>query len=140
MNKLTRRQASIIFKARTRMLPVKDNYWNKHRNHTCRACGIPVETQKHVREDCDVLNLVGEFKVYNKEIFSDNPDKLKTTATNIQIIMDHLNNLTENETTTTAPKQPTTKQSSTARPNKGWGALPPGEVHSDYDWMPERRY
>ena len=64
MNKLTRQQAaSTIFKARTRMLPVKNNYRNKHRNHTWRACGVPMETQKHVLEDCEGLHLVGEYKV-----------------------------------------------------------------------------
>ena len=118
MNKLTRQQASTIFKARTRMLPVKNNYRNKYRNHTCRACGEPMETQKHVLEDCEVLHLVGEYKVYNKEIFSDNPNKLRTTATNIQNIMDQLNNIAENEVTTT-PKQPKTKQTSTARQKNG---------------------
>ena len=118
MNKLTRQQASTIFKARTRMLPVKNNYRNKYRNHTCRACGELVETQKHVLEDCEVLHIVGEYKVYNKEIFSDNPNKLRTTATNIQNLMDQLNNIAENEVTTT-PKQPKTKQTSTARQKKG---------------------
>ena len=118
MNKLTRQQASTIFKARTRMLPVKNNYRNKYRNHTCRACGELVETQKHVLEDCEVLHIVGEYKVYNKEIFSDNPNKLRTTATNIQNLMHQLNNIAENEVTTT-PKQPKTKQTSTARQKKG---------------------
>ena len=98
-NKLTRQQASTIFKARTRMLPVKNNYRNKYQNHTCGACGEPVEVQKHVLEDCEVLHLVGQYKVYNKEIFSDNPNKLRTTATNIQNIMDQLNNIAENEVT-----------------------------------------
>ena len=64
--KLTGQQASNIFKARTRMLPVKNNYRNKYRNLTCRACGVPVETQKHVLEDCEILHPVGEYKVYNK--------------------------------------------------------------------------
>ena len=89
-----------------------------HSLSTCRACGEPVETQKHVVEDCKVLHLVGEYKVYNKEIFSDNPNKLRTTATNIQNIMDQLNNIAENEVTTT-PKQPKTKQTSTARQKNG---------------------
>ena len=120
MNKLTRQQVSTIFKARTRMLPVKNNYRNKYRNHTCRACGEPAETQKHVLEDCEVLHL--EYKVYNKEIFSDNPNKLRTTATNIQNIMDQLNNIAENEVTTT-PKQPKTKQTSTARQENGLSSL-----------------
>ena len=104
MNKFTRQQASTIFKARTNMLPVKANSRNKQRIHTCRACGIPVETQKHVLEDCDVLHLVGECKLYNKEIFYDIPNKLKTTTTNIHIIMDQLNDLTENETTSNSTK------------------------------------
>ena len=39
MNKLTRKQASIIFKARTRMLNVKENYKSKYTNNQCRACG-----------------------------------------------------------------------------------------------------
>ena len=131
MNKLTRQQASTIFKARTRMLPVKNNYRNKYRNHTCRACGEPVETQKHVLEDCEVLHLVGEYKVYNKEIFSDNPNKLRTTATNIQNIMDQLNNIAENEVTTT-PKQPKTKQTSTARQKNGLS--PPATRGSKQSW------
>ena len=114
------------------MLPVKNNSRNKYRNHTCRACGIPVETQKHVLEDCEVLHLAVEYKVYNKEIFSDNPSKLKTTAANIQNIMDQLNNIAENEATAT-PKQPQTKQSSTARQKRAWASLPPGEVHNDDD-------
>ena len=97
----------------------KNNCRNKYRNHTCRACGVPVETQKHVLEDCEVLQLVSEYKVYDKEIFSDNPSKLRTTSTNIQNIMDQLNNIAENEATTTIPKQPQTKQTSTARPKKG---------------------
>ena len=125
MNKPTRQQASTIFKARTRMLPVKNKYRNEYRNHTCRACGEPVETQKHVLEDCELLHLVGEYKVYNKEIFSDNPNKHRTTATNIQNIMDQLNNIAENEVTTT-PKQLKTKQTCTARQKNGLS--PPGST------------
>ena len=132
MNKLTRQQASTSFKARTRMLPVKNNYRNKYRNHTCRACGVPVETQKHVLEDCEVLHLVGEYKVYNKEIFSDNPNKLRTTATNIQNIMDQLNNIAENEVTTT-PKQSKTKQTSAARQKKN-GLSPPATRGNTHWW------
>ena len=132
MNKLTRQQASTIFKARTRMLSV-NNYRNKHRNHTCRACGILAETPKQVLEDCDVLHPVGEYKVYNKKIVSDNPNKLRTTATSIQNIMDQLNNLVENETTTTAPKQTTTKKLVQFAQKSAGAPLPLGEVHNDDD-------
>ena len=123
MKKLTRQQANTIFKARTRMLPVKNNYRNIYRNHTCRACGEPVETQKHVLEDCEVLHLVGEYKIYNQEIFSNNPNKLRTTATNIQNIIDQLNNIAETEVTT-IPKQ--------RKPNK------PVQLAKKRAWAPPR--
>ena len=44
MEKLTRPQVSVIFKARSRMLPVKNNFRNKHQTQTCRACGNHTET------------------------------------------------------------------------------------------------
>ena len=44
MKKLTRPQASTIFKAKSRMLPVKNNFRNKHQTQTCRACGNHTET------------------------------------------------------------------------------------------------
>ena len=94
-------QASTIFKARSRMLPVKNNFRNKHQTQTCRVCGNHTETQQHVLEECEVLHLVGEFKVYSNEIFSNNTNNLKTTATNI---LDQLHNQPihkEGPTTTT---------------------------------------
>ena len=132
MKKLTRQQANTIFKARTRMLPVKNNYRNKYRNHTCRACGQPVETQKHVLEDCEVLHLVGEYKIYNQEIFSNNPNKLRTTAANIQNIIDQLNNIAETEVTT-IPKQRKPNKPVQLAKKRAWAPLPPGEVHNDDD-------
>ena len=48
MNKLTRKQASVIFKTRTRMIKVKDNFRNGHISDTsCRACRAPKESQEH---------------------------------------------------------------------------------------------
>ena len=52
MNKLTRMEASTIFKARTRMLDVKNNYRGKHNNVTCRKCGETTETQEHILDEC----------------------------------------------------------------------------------------
>ena len=46
MNELTRKQTSLIFKARARMLKVKGNYKNGHPNQTCRMCKSEGETQK----------------------------------------------------------------------------------------------
>ena len=56
MNKLTRNQASLIFKARTRMLKVKSNYKNGNINLQCRICNKNEETQKHALEECEEIN------------------------------------------------------------------------------------
>merc|ERR1711895_59565 len=55
MTKLTRKQASTIFKARIRMTKVKGNYKNLFPNLRCRACKEEQETQKHVLQDCKTL-------------------------------------------------------------------------------------
>ena len=82
MSKLTRNQASVIFKARTRMLKVKDNYRNGHRNLLCRLCGKTEETQMHILEECLALN---EIPVINKEtIFEENLEILKDAVINIE--------------------------------------------------------
>ena len=56
MNMLTRKQASIIFKARTRMLKCKGNYKNGYPTLTCRMCKQAEETQTHVLEECPELH------------------------------------------------------------------------------------
>ena len=48
MDKLNRYQVSTIFKARTRMLNVKNNFTGKYNDNICRGCGITEETQEHV--------------------------------------------------------------------------------------------
>ena len=87
MNKLTRKQASTIFKARTRMVPVKNNYRKMYHNNICRACGHEVETQQHVFEECDVLHLVGDYKVRWDDIFSDEVGTLKEVSVRITNIL-----------------------------------------------------
>ena len=46
MNELNRKQVSLIFKARTRMLKIKANYKNGNTDQKCRACKIAIETQE----------------------------------------------------------------------------------------------
>ena len=55
INRLTRNQVSTIFKARTRMLKVKDNYKNGHDDLKCRLCGKEQESQKHILEEFEKL-------------------------------------------------------------------------------------
>ena len=107
-----------IFKSRSRMLPVKNNFRNKHQTQTCRACGNHTEIQQHVLEECEILHLVVEFKVYSNEIFSNNTSNLKTTATNIKYILDQLHNQPIHKEGSTTTTTCTTQQPCTACPTK----------------------
>ena len=53
---LTRKQASLIFKARTRMIKAKGNYKNGFRNQNCRACKNALETHAHILYECEKLH------------------------------------------------------------------------------------
>ena len=55
MEKLTRKQASTIFKARTRMTKVKANYKNEYPDQTCRACKRELATQQHALYECETM-------------------------------------------------------------------------------------
>ena len=70
MKKLTRKQASTIFKARTRMIKVKGNYKNGFPDLACRACKNAEESQMHVLQECRKLN--PEISTLNGT--PDNPD------------------------------------------------------------------
>ena len=108
MKKLTRKQASTIFKARARMIKVKGNYKNGYPDQKCRACKDAPETQKHALYECKKLHLpapapnagsTDEQKPDNKitpdyekhDIFTEDPDMLKTIAKEIDNIIDILN-------------------------------------------------
>ena len=78
--------------------------WQPHRN-------------RHVLEECEVLHLVGEYKVYSNEIFSNNTNNLKTT-TNIKYILDQLHNQPIHKEGSTTTTTCTTQQLCTARPTK----------------------
>ena len=95
LNKLTRNQASLIFKTRTRMLKVKGNYKNGHTKLECRLCKNQEETQKHVLEECKKINDMAP-KVTKEMIFDEEPEILKGAAKTIELRMEIL----ENETST----------------------------------------
>ena len=56
IDKLSRIEASAIFRTKTRMLLIKDNYRNGQQELQCRACKNQIETQNHVLEECCVLH------------------------------------------------------------------------------------
>ena len=90
MKKMNRNQVSTIFKARTRMLDVKNNFRNKYKDLKCRGCGIEDETQEHVLSLCPVTTEAGTITAQNHEIFSENNNTLKTTAGKIGKIMEKI--------------------------------------------------
>ena len=96
LNKLTRNQASVIFRARTRMLKVKANFRNAYKNPKCRMCNIYEETQQHILEDCMALE---ELPVITKEmIFQEDPNELKITVNNLNKRMEKLEEIDPNST------------------------------------------
>ena len=76
--KLNRKEASMIFKARTRMLKVKDNYKTQFKKEglMCRACKKEQETQNHILYQCHALHTSEKTKVNANEIFSERSIKL----------------------------------------------------------------
>ena len=93
MNKLTRNQASIIFKARARMLDVKGNYKNKYQDNRCRQCQKEEETQNHVLAECERTRETNNT-ITTQELFEEDPEKLMKTAKRIEVIMNQINNPT----------------------------------------------
>ena len=92
MNKLTRKQTSIIFKARTRMTKVKGNYKNGHQNLQCRKCNINIESQTHCLEECTGLHPDNNTKITLENLFSDATESLKNSAKEIERILEILEN------------------------------------------------
>ena len=85
MKELTRQEASIIFKARTRMLDVKKK--TSEANTKCRKCPENIETQEHVIETCPGIHNDPSTKITTNDIFENDTKKLKNTSTKITKIL-----------------------------------------------------
>ena len=86
MQKLTRNECSIIFKTRTRMMNVMNNYKGKYKDIKCRLCKEEDETQEHILSRCRVLyssHSTGLEKVTKEELFTENVTRLRQTARKI---------------------------------------------------------
>ena len=95
MKRMTRSQASIVFKARSRMLECKGNYKNKYKGSiTCRACQKEEETQQHILSECTAIHEKNDTKVTIEEIFTEETNELKQTVEKIQLILTKLEVLT----------------------------------------------
>jgi hypothetical protein len=90
MSKLNRTQTSQIFKARTRMLNIKDNMRGAYKeNMTCRICNtVEVETQKHIFEECSKLHEQSDMKISDEELYTEDIETLIKTANKVTRIME----------------------------------------------------
>ena len=93
MNELTRKQCSIIFKARTRMIKVKANYRNGHQNLKCRMCKNEEETQTHVLEECLAIHPDNAIKVPKRLLFNEDPGTLRQVADKVEKILEKLSDV-----------------------------------------------
>jgi hypothetical protein len=96
MERMNRNEASTIFKARTRMLDIKNNFRGKYTDLSCRACGGENETQEHVMEYCTVLHKDEEKKVTKEAIFTEDIESLRTTALRVNLIMEEIKSAVQN--------------------------------------------
>ena len=92
------------------MLPAKDNYRNMYHDNMCRACGSETETQYHVLEECAILHLVGDSKVYHYETFNEEEDSLKDVSTRIENIINQLDNYPNNKKINTTKRKQNNKR------------------------------
>ena len=90
MKALTRKQASTIFKARSRMIKVKGNYKNGHQNHICRICGTAEETQQHILKECEGLPSNDYTPIENDRLFSEDAEDLQIVAQEIDKKLDKI--------------------------------------------------
>ena len=93
MDVLTRNQAIVIFQTRYRMIRVKCNYKNMHRDLKCRACKKEEETQTHVLEICPNIHVNNSTKVKKDQIFSGDTDTIRETAKKIMAICQKIENV-----------------------------------------------
>ena len=91
---LTRQQASAIFKAKTRMLQIKENYKGKYQKSPnklkCRACKKEDETQQHILNECEIIHTDNALKVQKDDLKSEKPEELRKTSFRVMEIMKKL--------------------------------------------------
>jgi hypothetical protein len=90
MSNLNREQTSTIFKARTRMLPVKNNYRNQYKDNICRGCKAEPETQQHVLQSCKQILMSDTTKVPSSHYFTEDIQILIKASENIRLILEGL--------------------------------------------------
>ena len=93
MLNMTRKQVSTIFKAKTRMLDIKNNFRNKYKDNICRGCKVCIETQEHILSECTGIHQDENSKVTKEEIALEDSEKLKDVYNKIEAAMQKLENM-----------------------------------------------
>ena len=96
MEKLTRKQCSVIIRTRAGMLAAKTNQKNQHKddNHLCRYCGQQEETQEHLLIQCPTLQPTNNNMNY-LDVFKDHDlERLRAMATHIMTTKRKMEELT----------------------------------------------
>ena len=90
MKQLGRRDVNTIFKTRTRMLEVKENYKNKFPDQKCRMCNEADETQEHILQKCPNIHTGRNLITEEYEIHSTSVTLNKRAANKISTVMEIL--------------------------------------------------
>jgi hypothetical protein len=98
---LTTEEVKTLFKLRTRMVDVKENYKNSHiENMWCRLCHLFTETQQHLLE-CPVMRInlknIIKFQELDLNMIFGGKCSQEKFAKSYQIILQKRKDLLENE-------------------------------------------
>ena len=74
---IKREEAQLIFKLRCRVTKVKNNMRGNYDSLYCRGCKIAEESQKHIVQECKILNEDSQKIEYEKIFNGTIQDKLK---------------------------------------------------------------
>ena len=92
--RISANQAKLLFKFRTRMVNVRNNFRNNYACSSCPLCGIHQDTQEHLF-DCIMMKKQYQPTMEYTDIFSDDCDSLCEAAVELERIMDIRNRLLE---------------------------------------------
>ena len=93
-HRISAEQAKLIFKFRTRMVNVRNNFRNNYACPSCPLCGVHQDTQEHLFH-CIMIQKHFQPTTEYTDIFSNDCDRLCDVAVNLEKIVDIRNRLLE---------------------------------------------
>ena len=93
--KINSKQAKIVFKIRTRMINVKNNFKNGSSDTNCSICDDGIETQEHIFIECKMLGDRLTKKEY-MSLFGEDDEEIASIIAKIENIMNLHENLNSN--------------------------------------------